>query len=118
MISTAVCIVRPSKADLSVLSQGIEVLARGTRMVFARVYQQGHDAARTKREVCAQMGMLARHYSGCRAEAIGAVKGWREGLRDQRSNVRNRLVALEAKREKDYEEPSTAAQECHRDPQG
>ena len=106
MISTAVCIVRPSKADHNILSQGIEVLARATRMVFARVYQQGHDAARTKREVCAQMGMLARHYSGCRSDAIGAVKGWREGLKDQRTNLRDRLVALEGSREKDYEKPS------------
>ena len=106
MISTAVCIVRPPKADLNVLSQGIDVLARATRMVFARVYQQVHDAARTKREVCGQMGMLARHYSGCRSDAIGAVKGWREGLKEQRTNVRNRLVALEANREKDYEHPS------------
>ena len=107
MISTAVCIVRPSKADLNVLAQEIEVLARGTRMVFARVYKQGHDAAQTKREVCAQMGMLVGHYSGYRSNAIGAVKGWREGLKEQRTQLRMRLSSLEAKREKDNEKAST-----------
>ena len=107
MITTCVCVVRPPKADHEVLSQGIEILARATRMVFARVYQQGHDAARVKREVCAQMGMLVRHYSGCRADAIGAVKGWREGLNDQRSQLRLRLARLEAQRQKDDEKAST-----------
>ena len=56
------------KGDLDILSQGLEVLAHATRMVFARVYQQGEDAAKTKREVCARMGMLARHYSDRRAD--------------------------------------------------
>ena len=107
MISTSVCVVRPPKADHDVLADGIEVLARATQMVFARVYQQGVDAARTKREVCAQMGMLARHYSGCRADAIGAVKGWRERLKDQRTHLRARLAHLAAKREKDYEKATT-----------
>ena len=107
MISTSVCVVRPPKADHDVLADGIEVLARATQMVFARVYQQGDDAARTKREVCAQMGMLARHYSGCRADAIGAVKGWRERLKDQRTHLRARLAHLAAKREKDYEKATT-----------
>ena len=107
MICTSVCVVRPPRADLDVLCQGIEVLARATRMVFARVYQQGEDAARTKRETCAKLGLLARHYSGCRADAIGAVKGWREGCKDQRSHLRSRLAHLEARREKDDEKAMT-----------
>ena len=101
MVSTSVCVVRPAKADLDVLATGRGVLAQATRMVFARVYQQRDDAARTKREVCAQMGLLVRHYSGCRADAIGAVKGWRERLKDQRIHLRTRLAHLAAKREKD-----------------
>ena len=105
MISTCVCVVRPPKAEFGVLSQGIEVLARATRMVFARVYQQGEDAAQTKREVCRELGLLVRHYSGCRADAIGAVRGWREGCKDQRSHLRSRLAHLGARREKDYETP-------------
>ena len=107
MISTSVCVVRPPRADLDVLSRGIEVLARATRMVFARVYQQGEDAARTKRETCAKLGLLARHYSGCRADAIGAVKGWREQLKDQRSHLRSRLAHVDARHEKDYKKATT-----------
>ena len=107
MISTAVCVVRPPKEDLTVLERGISILSRATRMVFSRVYQRGEDAARTKREVCATMGLLARHYSGCRADAIGAVRGWRERLKEQRIHLRTRLAALEAKREKDWEKPET-----------
>ena len=107
MISTSVCVVRPPRVDLDVLSRGIEVLARATRIVFARVYQQGEDAARTKRETCAKLGLLARHYSGCRADAIGAVIGWRERLKDQRTHLRTRLAHLAAKREKDDEKATT-----------
>ena len=76
-------------------------------MVFARVYQRGDDAAKTKREVCATMGLLARHYSGCRADAIAAVKGWREGLKEERIALWTRLAALEAKRDKDWVNPGT-----------
>ena len=107
MISTAVCVVRPSKADHAVVEQGVSVLARATRAVFSRVYQRGEDGARTKREVCADMGLLARHYSGCRADAIAAVKGWRERLREQRIHLRTCLASLEARREKDWETRET-----------
>ena len=105
MISTFVTVVRPAKADLDILSSGLDILARATRMVFARVYQQRDDAARTKREVCASMGLLAQHYSGCRADAIAAVRGWRERLKEQRVHLRSRLTNLKARREKDYKTP-------------
>ena len=107
MISTAVCVVRPPKADHGVVEQGVSVLARATRVVFSRVYQRGEDGARTKREVCAEMGLLARHYSGCRADAIAAVKGWRERLKEQRIHLRACLDRLEARREKDWEKRET-----------
>ena len=74
MISTCVCVVLPPKADLDVFSLGLEVLARAMPMVFAPVYRQGEDAARTKREVCAALGLLDRHYPRCRADAIAAAK--------------------------------------------
>ena len=107
MISTAICVVRPPKADHAVIEQGISVLARATRAVFSRVYQRGEDGARTKREVCADMGLLARHYSGCRADAVAAVKGWRNRLEEQRIHLRTCLAALEARREKDWEKRET-----------
>ena len=75
--------------------------------MFSRVYQRGEDGARTKREVCAEMGLLVRHYSGCRADAIAAVKGWRERLKEQRIHLRTCLAALEARREKDWEKRET-----------
>ena len=53
------------------------------------------------------MGLLARHYSGCRADAIAAVRGWRERLNEQRIHLRTRLAALEARREKDWKKPET-----------
>ena len=105
MISTSVCIVRPAKTDVDVLTQGLNVLARATRMVFARVYQHGHDSAKVKREVCSSTGLLVRHYSGCRADAIAAVRGWRERLKEQRVHLCSRLVQLEARRENDYKTP-------------
>ena len=73
MITTAVCVVRPPKVDFEALSEGIGILARATRRVFARVFQRGEKEADVKRDVVAQEGMLARHYSGCRADAPGAA---------------------------------------------
>ena len=71
-------------------------------MIFARVYQKGDGQARTKELICWRLGMRARHYSGCRADAIAAVKGWRERLKEERTHLRSRLAALEASRAKDW----------------
>ena len=85
------------------LSEGLRILARATRTVFARVYQRREDEARVKRDVCAAFGLLVRHYSGCRADATAAANGWRECLIEQRAHLHSRLAALEAARESDAE---------------
>ena len=92
---------RPPKADLDRVSKGVGILARATRKVFSRVFQRGMDAAQTKREVCAEEDLLVRHYSGCRADAIAAARGWRERLHEERARLRARLGALERKRDAD-----------------
>ena len=79
MRTTSVCVVRPPKAERALLAEGLRILARATRTVFARVYQRREDEARVKRDVCAAFGLLVRHYSGCRADAAAAARGWREG---------------------------------------
>ena len=107
MITTAVCVVRPPKVDFEALSEGIGVLARATRSVFARVFQRGEKEADVKRDVAAREGLLARHYSGCRADAQAAAHGWKEGLLDARLRLRNRLAQLEARREGDWRRPAT-----------
>ena len=96
------CVVRPPKAEHAVLAEGLRALARATRTVFARVYRQREGEGRVKREVCASLGLLSRHYSGCRADAA-AARGWRERLVEQRAHLRRRLAALEATREQDAE---------------
>ena len=58
------------------------------------------------------MGMLARHYSGYRADAPGAVKGWRERLKGQRTHLGTRLANLDANREKDYETAARRPRIC------
>ena len=101
MRTTSVCVVRPPKAEHALLAQGLCVLSRATRTVFARVYQRREDEARVKRDVCASFGLLARHYSGCRADAAAAANGWRERLIEQRAHLHSRLAALEATRGRD-----------------
>ena len=93
--------VRPPKAEHALLAEGLRVLSRATRAVFARVYQKREDEARVKRDVCAVFGLLSRHYSGCRAGAAAAANGWRERLIEQRAHLRRRLAALEATRGRD-----------------
>ena len=108
MISTAVCIVRPSKLDLNVLSQGIEVLARATRMVFAQGVPAGARC-------CADQTRGVRKDAACwpvTTPGAGPVRlpPSRAGERGSRTNVHESsgtdLFALEASREKDYEEPT------------
>ena len=102
MILTAVCVVRPPKVDLETLSEGIGVLARAKRSVFARVFQCGEKEADVNRDVVEREGILARHYSGCRADAQAAAHGWKDGLPDARERLRNRLAQLEARPERDW----------------
>ena len=47
-----------------------------------------------------------RHYSGFRADAMAAARGWRERLHEERASLRDRLVALERKRDADGKRPS------------
>ena len=107
MKSTAVCVVRPSKAEFGVLSKGIAVLARATRSLFARLFQGGEREADVKRDLMVGDGLLARHYSGCRADAQSAARGWRERLHEERQRLRNRLSQLETRRERDWRKPAT-----------
>ncbi len=107
MKSTAVCVVRPAKAEFGVLSKGIRVLARATRWLFARRFQGGEREADLKRDLMVRSGLLARHYSGCRADAQSAARGWRERLREERQRLRDRLSQLEARRERDFRQPAT-----------
>ncbi len=101
MKTTAICVVRPPKPDLEVLQCGLAVLARATRITFARIHQRGEDPARVKREVCRELGLLARHFSGCRASALAAARGWRERLLFERERLGHRLAALARHRERD-----------------
>ena len=101
MKTTAVCVVRPPRADLERLQQGVAVLARATRTTFARIHQRGDDPARVKREVCRELGLLTRHFSGCRASALAAARGWRKRLVFERDRLRHRLAGLARHRERD-----------------
>ena len=103
MITTAVCVVRPPKEDIEVLSQGIGVLARATGTVFARVFQRGEREADVKRGLVTRESMLARHSSGCCCvDAQAAAHGGKEGLLD----ARNRPAQLEARREREWRKPA------------
>ena len=99
--------VRPAKAEFGVLSKGIAVLARATRSLFARLFQGGEREADVKRDLMVGHGLLARHYSGCRADAQSAARGWRERLHEERQRLRNRLSQLETRRERDWRKPAT-----------
>lgn len=103
---TAVCVVRPRKADLAQLREGIAVLARATRSLFARLFQGDEREADVKRDLLLREGMLARHYSGCRADAQSAARGWKERLQEEIQRLRQRLSQLESRREKDWRKPA------------
>ena len=118
MITTAVCVVRPPNVDFEARSEGIGVLARATRSVFARVFQRREKEADVKRDVVAQDSMLARHYSGCGADAQAAAHGWKEGLLDVRLRLRDRLAQLEARPGEGLAEARDAAQERGRNTEG
>ena len=95
MTTTFVTVVRPPKEDLDVLAQAVRVLACATRTTFSWLYQKGRRAADVKREVCGRFGILARHWSGCRAASQAAAKSWREGGKERLHTLANRLKALE-----------------------
>ena len=79
MKTTFVTVVRPPKADLVVLRSAVGFMARATRVTFSWIYRHGRSPAHVKRTLLARFGLLARHWSGCWAEARGAAESWREG---------------------------------------
>ena len=100
MKSTAVCVVRPPKADLARLREVIAVLARTARLLFARLFQGDERDVDVRRDLLLREGRLARHYSGCRADAQAAARGWKERLQEEIQRLRHRLSSLGACREK------------------
>ena len=95
MTTTFVTVVRPPKEDLAVLAEAVRVLACATRTTFSWLYRKGRRAADVKREVCGRFGILARHWSGCRAGSQAAAKSWREGGKERLHMLATRLKALE-----------------------
>ena len=94
MTTTFVTVVRPRKADFEALSSAVAVLARGARATFRRLFQLGRPPAEVKREVCFELGILARHWSGCRVTAIQSLISWREGGRERLRTLEHRLEDL------------------------
>ena len=94
MTTTFVTVVRPPKADFEALSSAVAVLARGARATFRRLFQLGRPPAEVKREVCFELGILARHWSGCRVTAIQSLRSWREGGRERLRTLEHRLEDL------------------------
>ena len=94
MTTTFVTVVRPPKADFEALSSAVAVLARGARATFRRLFQLGRPPAEVKREVCFELGILARHWSGCRVTAIQSLNSWREGGRERLRTLEHRLEGL------------------------
>ena len=79
MIAETVCVVRPPKADLEVLSRDTGNRARATRTVVAPEFQRGKGAADSKRAVDVGFELLVRQYSCCRAEARRDCPGEKTG---------------------------------------
>ncbi len=105
MTTTLVAVVRPPKADLDVLASAVGVLARATRTTFSWLYRQGRGAAEVKRAVCAQFGILARHWSGCRAASQAAARSWREGGAERLGMLEQRIRVLDDRWRKDCLDP-------------
>ncbi len=97
MTTTFVAVVRPPNADYKVLAEAVRVLACAARTTFSWLYQKRRRAADVKREVCARFGILARHWSGCRAASQAAANSWREGGKERLHMLATRLKALEAR---------------------
>ena len=105
MKTTYVAVVRPSKESLAILQAGVATIARATRQTFSWLFQKKLDPALVKRSVCAEFGLLARHWSGCRSAALAAVNGWREGRLEELLSNRLRLAGLEERWSKDRVTP-------------
>ena len=88
-----------------VLASAVAVLARAARTTFCWIYQKGLKPAHVKRAVCARFGILARHWSGCRAVAQQSAGSWREGGKDRLAILRQRLARLKERWPKDRLDP-------------
>ena len=96
MKRTFVTVVRPARRELTLLTSAIAPLAQAARTTFCWIHQKRLNQAYVKRAVCRRFGILARHWSGCRAVAQQAARAWREGGRDRLATLRGRLARLEA----------------------
>ena len=105
MTTTFVAVVRPPKADVDQLAETVGVLASATRTTFAWLFQKHRPEAQVKREVCARFGLLARHWSGCRAASLAAAKSWREGGSDLLDRLAARLAELKERWPRDCVRP-------------
>lgn len=94
MTTTFVAVVRPPKDDFECLVEAVRVLACATRTTFAWLFQKQRPAAEVKRAVTARFGILARHWSGCRAASRAAAKSWRQGGKDLLDTLATRLARL------------------------
>lgn len=106
MTTTLVVVVRPPKVDLDALAPAVGILARATRTTFSWLYQQGRGAAEVKRAVCARFGILARHWSGCRAASQAAARSWREGGAERVRMLEQRIHTLDDRWVKDSLDPA------------
>ena len=80
-------------------------MARATRVTFSWIYRHGRRPAHVKRTLMARFGLLARHWSGCWAEARGAAESWRQGGEEAVDRLTLRLEQLRDRRFKDSLNP-------------
>ena len=107
MTTTFVTVVRPPKADLAVLRWAVALIALVTRVTFSWIYRHGRRPAHVKRTLMARYGLLARHWSGCRADAQAAARSWQEGGEEAVQRLVGRLEELRYRRDKDALRPNT-----------
>ena len=106
MTTTFVTVVRPPKADLVVLRSAVALMALATRVTFSWIYRHGRRPAHVKRTLLVRFGLLARHWSGCRADARAAADSWREGGEAAVDRLTSRLEQLRDRRVKDSVSPN------------
>ena len=106
MTTTFVTVVRPPKADLAVLRSAVALIALVTRVTFSWIYRHGRRPAHVKRTLMARYGLLARHWSGCRADARAAASSWWEGGQEAVQRLGSRLEELRNRRDKDALRPN------------
>ena len=83
----------------------MRILARATRTTFTWLFRKHRPDAEVKRTVCARFGILARHWSGCRATSRAAAKSWREGGTELLATLTTRLARLRERWPKDCLRP-------------